>query len=152
MENFSYKVLTGNVLKEFKLRYLADIDVGQKTKALGVFDFRSFLNIGMLLTTSEKARIVRTLILDIVIATINEKTGGGTKYINRRDRDYLPAAIQEENYHKNLTDAVKELFNMIIRNFPQTVPKIECQVHLRQELASNVGNYVIPNAKNRHPM
>jgi hypothetical protein len=43
-----------------------------------------------------------------VIATINEKTGGGTKYINRRDRDYLPAAIQEENYHKNLTDAVKE--------------------------------------------
>ena len=128
-------------MKEFKLRYLADIDVGQKTKALGVFDFRSFLNIGMLLTTSEKARIVRTLILDIVIATINEKTGGGTKYINRRDRDYLPAAIQEENYHKNLTDAVKELFNMIISNFPQTVPKIECQVHIRQELASNVGNY-----------
>ena len=122
MENFSYKVLTGNVLKEFKLQYLADIDVGQKTKALGVFDFRSFLNIGMLLTTSEKARIVRTLILDIVIATINEKTGGGTKYINRRDRDYLPAAIQEENYHKNLTDAVKELFNMIIRNYPQTAP------------------------------
>ena len=113
MENFSYKVLTGNVLKEFKLQYLADIDVGQKTKALGVFDFRSFLNIGMLLTTSEKARIVRTLILDIVIATINEKTGGGTKYINRRDRDYLPAAIQEENYHKNLTDAVKELAMLV---------------------------------------
>ena len=48
-----YKVLTGSSLKEFKLRHLADIDVGQKTKALGIFDFRSFLNIGMLLTTSD---------------------------------------------------------------------------------------------------
>ena len=44
-----YMVLTGNSLKEFKLRYLADIDVGQKTNALGIFDFSSFLDIGMLL-------------------------------------------------------------------------------------------------------
>ena len=42
-----YRVLTGNSLKEFKLRHQADIDVGQKTKALGIFDFRSFLNIGI---------------------------------------------------------------------------------------------------------
>lgn len=103
-----YQVLMGNSLKEFRLRFDAEIDFGIKTVRLGVFDFRSFLNIGMLLTTSEKAKMVRTSILDIVIATINEKTGGGTKYINRRDRDYLPAAIQEENYHKNLTDSVKE--------------------------------------------
>lgn len=103
-----YKVLTGNSLKEFKLRYDGDINVGMKTARIGIFDFRSFLNVGMLLTTSEKAKQLRAKILDIVIATINEKTGGGTKYINRRDRDYLPAAIQEENYHKNLTDAVKE--------------------------------------------
>lgn len=46
-------------------------------------------------------------LISIVIATINEKTGGGTKYINRRDVDYLPAAIQEENYRKNFTDAIK---------------------------------------------
>lgn len=102
-----YKVLTGNSLKEFKLRFDGEIDFGIKTVRLGIFDFRSFLNIGMLLTTSEKAKMVRTKILDIVIAVINEKTGGGTKYINRRDREFLPAAIQEENYHKNLTDAVK---------------------------------------------
>ena len=43
---------------------------------LSIFDFRSFLNIGMLLTTSEKAKQVRSLMLDIVIAIINEKTGG----------------------------------------------------------------------------
>ena len=103
-----YKVLTGNLLKEFKLHYLTDIDVGQKTKALGIFDFRSFLNIGMLLTTSEKAKWLRGRILDIVIATINEKTGGGTKYINRRDRNYVISAVQEENYHKKLTDAIRD--------------------------------------------
>jgi len=59
----------------------------------------------MLLTTSEKAKQVRSLMLDIVISVINEKTGGGTKYINRRDREYLPADIQEDNYRKNLTAA-----------------------------------------------
>ena len=102
-----YKVLTGNLLKEFKLQYQTDIDVGQKTKALGIFDFRSFLNIGMLLT-SEKAKWLRSMMLDIVIAVINEKTGGGTKYINRRDRNYVISAVQEENYHKKLTDAIRD--------------------------------------------
>ena len=102
-----YFLCKGNSLKEFKLRFAPEIDFGSKTTQLGLFDFRSFLNVGMLLTTSEKAKYVRARILDIVIATINEKTGGGTKYINRRDVDYLPAAIQEENYRKNFTDAIK---------------------------------------------
>lgn len=61
----------------------------------------------MLLTESEKAKMVRARILDIVIATINEKTGGGTKYINWRDRDFLPAAVKEEDYHKKFTAAIK---------------------------------------------
>lgn len=62
----------------------------------------------MLLTESEKAKWVRSRILDIVIATINEKTGGGTKYINRRDRNYVTSAIQEENYHRKMTDAIRD--------------------------------------------
>lgn len=70
--------------------------------------FRSFLDMGMLLTESEKAKKVRSLILDFVITSINEKTGGGTKYINRRDVHYLPAAIAEENYRKNLTSAINQ--------------------------------------------
>lgn len=77
-----------------------------KVTQLGLFDFRAFLNIGMLLAESEKAKKVRSLILDIVISTINEKAGGGTKYINWRDREYLPAAIQEDNYRKNLTSSI----------------------------------------------
>lgn len=60
----------------------------------------------MLLTESEKAKQLRTRILDIVIATINGRAGGGTKYINWRDRDYIPTAIKSENYRKNFTQAV----------------------------------------------
>jgi hypothetical protein len=103
-----YKVLTGKELKEFKLHFDTEIDFGIKTVRLGIFDFRSFLNIGMLLTTSEKAKQVRSLMLDIVISVINEKSGGGTKYINRRDRNYVTSAIQEENYHRKLTDAIRD--------------------------------------------
>jgi len=103
-----YKVLTGKELKEFKLHFDTEIDFGIKTVRLGIFDFRSFLNIGMLLTTSEKAKQVRSLMLDIVISVINEKSGGGTKYINRRGRNYVTSAIQEENYHRKLTDAIRD--------------------------------------------
>ncbi len=46
----------------------------------------------MLLTESEKAKQVRTRILDIVIATINKRAGGGTKYINTRDIDFSKLA------------------------------------------------------------
>ena len=103
-----YSIWKGNSLKEFKLHFAPEIDFGSKITQLGLFDFRSFLNIGMLLTTSEKAKQVRSLILDIVISVINEKTGGGTKYINRRDRNYVISAVQEENYHKKLTDAIRD--------------------------------------------
>jgi hypothetical protein len=60
----------------------------------------------MLLIESDKARHVRSKILDLVIHTINEKTGGGTKYINRRDEDYLINAIREHKYRKDFTRAL----------------------------------------------
>lgn len=56
---------------------------------LGVFDFRAFLNLAMLMQESERARLLRQAILDIVVDTINQRTGGGTKYINQRDEDFL---------------------------------------------------------------
>ena len=93
-------------MKEFKLQFAHLINEASKTTQLGLFNFRAFLNIGMLLTESDKAKMIRNVILDIVISTINDKTGGGTKYINRRDINYLPAAIAEENYRKNLTSAI----------------------------------------------
>ena len=103
-----YVLWKGKHLKEIKLQFAPVINVGSKTTQLGLFNFRSFLDMGMLLTESEKAKKVRSLILDFVITTINEKTGGGTKYINRRDVHYLPAAITEENYRKNLTSAINQ--------------------------------------------
>lgn len=103
-----YILCKGKYLKELKLQFAPVINVGSKTTQLGLFNFRSFLDMGMLLTESEKAKKVRSLILDFVITTINEKTGGGTKYINRRDVHYLPAAITEENYRKNLTSAINQ--------------------------------------------
>lgn len=108
LKHNGYILCKGKALKEFKLRFAHLINEASKTTQLGLFNFRSFLNLGMLLTESEKAKALRSAILDVVIATINEKTGGGTKYINRRDVNYLPAAITEENYRKNLTSAMNQ--------------------------------------------
>ena len=105
-----YEVLKGKRLKEFKetaQTFGKGINVPTKTTVLGIFDFRSFLNLSMLLSESEKARALRQMMLDIVIDLINRKTGGGTKYINQRDKDFVFASIQEENYRRQFTDALK---------------------------------------------
>lgn len=103
-----YVLCKGKRLKALKLQFAPVINVGSKTTQLGLFNFRAFLNMGMLLTESERAKILRSMILDLVIATIHEKTGGGTKFINRRDINYIPAAITEENYRKNLTSVISQ--------------------------------------------
>ena len=108
LKHNGYVLCKGKSLKEFKLQFAHLINEASKTTQLGLFNFRAFLNIGMLLTESEKAKQVRSIMLDLVISTINEKTGGGTKYINRRDINYIPAAITEENYRKNLTSAISQ--------------------------------------------
>ena len=107
LKHNGYVLLRGKQLKDFKLQFAHLINEATKTTQLGVFNFRSFLNFGMLLTESDVARRVRSIILDIVIATINERTGGGTKYINMRDANYLPNAIKEINYRKDLTSALR---------------------------------------------
>ena len=103
-----YFLCRGKHLKELKLQFAPVINVGSKTTIIGLFNFRAFLNIGMLLSESEKAKQVRNLILDIVITTINERTGDGTKYINRRDVNYLSNALIEINHRKSLTSAINK--------------------------------------------
>mgnify|MGYP005897662145 CR=1 FL=1 len=93
-----YEVLRGKNLKSFldaARNSGKDINVPTKTTVLGVFDFRAFLNMAMLLSESEKARALRQLMLDVVIDLINRKTGGGTKYINQRDKDFLFSSLHE---------------------------------------------------------
>jgi hypothetical protein len=94
--------------------------VNIKVPQLGVFDFRAFLNLGMLITESERARLLRQMVLDIVIDTINQRTGGGTKYINQRDEDFLLSAFQEENYRTEFTDALKNYVDMGNFKYPLT--------------------------------
>ncbi|MDE6536413.1 MAG: DNA-binding protein, partial [Muribaculaceae bacterium] len=106
LKHNGYVLSKGKQLKELKLQFAHVINEASKTTQLGLFNFRAVLNMGMLLTESEKAKQVRARILDIVISTINKKAGGGTKYINTRDIDFLPAAIEEDNYRKNFTTAV----------------------------------------------
>jgi hypothetical protein len=126
-----YEVLTGKRLREFKEAYdqyvtkntdVKDIDVpniadssedpeiGDISKApkLGVFNFRTFLNIGMLLTDSDTAKQLRVIILDIVIDTLNVKIGGSTKFVNQRESEFFPSAVRELNYRQEFTNALDQ--------------------------------------------
>lgn len=113
-----YDILKGKRLKDFIKKYnekVTDINVGElatSIPSLAIFDFRAFLNVGMLLVESEKAKIIRQNILDIVIDTINVKTGGATKYINQRDEDFLNSWFDEENYRREFTDALNSYIAM----------------------------------------
>ena len=91
-----YKVLRGKALKEYKENDATLINEGSKISILGIFSFRAFLNLGMLLTESQKAKTLRSMILDIVIDVMNQKAGGHTKYINQRDEDFLIQISKEE--------------------------------------------------------
>lgn len=129
-----YQVLKGQKLKEFKEKFgplltsqddlsQRDIDFPlseqnnenqsyKRLKSLAVFNFRAFLNVGMLLTESDNAKILRSRILDIVIDTLNQQTGGSTKYINQRDEEYLVAIIREPIYRKEFTNALNQYLDM----------------------------------------
>ena len=102
-----YQLLRGKNLNEFKdLVGGTLMNEGIKTSILGVFSFRAALNLAMLLTESERAKAVRSRLLDIVMDVLAERTGGHTKYINQRDEHYLMASLQDESYRKQFTDAL----------------------------------------------
>ena len=111
-----YEVLRGKRLVDYKLAFQKhfgnEADFVTKTTVLGIFDFRAFLNVAMLLTDSEKARSLRSAILDVVIDTINKRTGGGTKYINQRDEDFVSNIFRGEVYRKEFTDALRDCVAM----------------------------------------
>lgn len=91
---------------------LTDKQKLNRLKALAVFNFRAFLNIGMLLTESEKAKSIRSSILDIVIDSLSKKLGGSTKFINQRDEDYLVAMLREPQYRKEYVSALSRYLDM----------------------------------------
>lgn len=120
-----YEIIKGKRLKEFiKMATLSDVpdmnvgNISNRVSQLAIFDFKSFLNIGMLLVESENARLLRQAMLNIVIDFINQKTGGSTKYINQRDKDFLSAYLQEEDYRREFTDALKDCVDMDNFKYP----------------------------------
>lgn len=127
-----YEILRGKSLQDFKIsfkkQFVDETDFIGKSlhniNALGIFDFRAFLNLAMLITESERARLLRQAILDIVIDTINQRTGGGTKYINQRDEDFIISYFKEENYRKEFTDALRDYVDMGNFKYPAYTNKI----------------------------
>ncbi len=118
-ESNGYEIIRGKRLKDFiqclNEQDVPDINVGNISKTtpqLAIFDFRSFLNLSMLIVESQPAKALRQVMLDIVIDTINQKTGGSTKYINKRDQDFIGAFLQNENYRKDFTDALRDYVSM----------------------------------------
>ena len=104
-----YKILTGEELSSYKL---TDINVGQTSRNLAIFSFRSFLNVAMLLQNSPVAKELRSQILDIVIDVLTEKAGGHRAYINQWDPNFLPAAFTTEKVRKSFTQALSQYVNM----------------------------------------
>ncbi len=113
-----YELVKGNRLKDLKLAIseldVPETDFGNISKApqLSIFDFKAFLNLGMLLKEGYRAQLLRQMILDIALDTINQRTGGGTKYINQRDEYFIQAWFQEENYRKQFTTALDKCVDM----------------------------------------
>lgn len=105
-----YRTISGQDLIRFKNENIdsfgTDINVGTKTTILSIFNFRAFLDIGMLLSDSEVAKELRSAILDIVIDVINQRAGGKTKYINQRDSEFLVSWLRENDFRKEFTDAL----------------------------------------------
>ena len=108
-----YRILKNSELKEFK-EYVSDIYVLDmlKTPSLSIFSFRAVLNLAMLMTESQRAKVIRSKILDIVLDVMAEKSGGHTKYINQREEDYLPASYKEFSYRQEFTNALDYYLDM----------------------------------------
>lgn len=123
-----YEVLRGNRLKKFILKLqkgpVNDMNVPHKIRNLGIFNFKSFLNLAMLLKESEKARVLRSVMLDIVIDVVNKRTGGGTKYINQRDEDFIVNYLSGEDYRHEFTNALKNCVDMGKAKYPIYTNKI----------------------------
>lgn len=111
-----YEEITGKRLKLYKLtaevQFGKEVNFPTKTTRLTIMNFRTFLNISMLLTKSEKAKQVRSLILDIVLDTINKRTGGNTKYINQRDEDFVRNLLTSREYHQEFVDALAQYVDL----------------------------------------
>ena len=107
-----YEVLRGKRLKDFleagQERFAKDIYVPSKIRQLGVFDFKSFLNLAMLLSESDRAKALRQMMLDIVIDLIfNIEEGIAVRYMMGFDMTLDDAEIEKEFSYKEYLESKK---------------------------------------------
>ena len=111
LKNNGYEVIKGKKLKDFKeIVKETHINVGLSANSLGLFNLRAFLNLGMLLKESKKASKLRSVILDVFIATLNERLGATVqdrKFVNQKDPYFLDDRFLGKGYRKELTDSIK---------------------------------------------
>lgn len=142
MRENGYELFKGSRLRDLRqafeqhLKDVSDMHVGDTSQiieddtvanmapSLGIFTFKSVLNVGMILTGSFRARQVRTAILNIVIDVLNKKLGGSTKFINQREEEFLPSAMREYNYRKIFTDALDQYIQPNKFKYSQLTDKI----------------------------
>lgn len=82
-----------------------------KFSTLHIFNYKAFLNIGMLIIESQSAKLIRHRILDIMIDLINIQTNGLTKYINQK-HDYISQFPEVSNHTTNICTALKNYTNV----------------------------------------
>jgi hypothetical protein len=139
LKNNGYRVLKGQKLREFKaLSDVSVINYGDKSHASGVFSFRATLNLAMLLTESEHARLIRSRILDIAIDVVAERTGGHTKYINQPRRNIEKVQIKKASQNPESRDALHHKLEAYIQNvqtqdFEKFLSETSCS--LQEQLA-----------------
>ena len=94
----------------------------KRTLQLGIFPFRAFLNLAMLITESEKARVLRQVSLDIAIDAINQRTGGGTKYAIYTDKIYRSIFRENAQEYRRVLLNDLESANPFVRK--RLIPKL----------------------------
>lgn len=112
LENSGYRVISDSELTAFLSQFDTDINVGIKTRKLGIYSFRAVLNIAMLLQNSEPAKIIRSKLLDLTLNTLKEKTNGNYLYINQRDANFLETLYSNNLSRTKFTKALNEYVDM----------------------------------------
>ena len=93
LEKNGYEIIKGTRLKGF-------IEAASLFNAAGI-------DIGII-----ASNVVLLLIIPMSIDLVNKKTGGATKYINQRDKDFLHSYLQEDDYRREFTDALRDFVDM----------------------------------------
>lgn len=114
-------IVSGETLAELKG---SGFHVSSRMRSLSLFRFRTLLDIAMLLTTSEQAKIIRTKILDITMSVLAQASEHNQTYINQRDPDFLDVSYQNDVSRRKFTHAINQTVDMGIYKYEYFTNKI----------------------------